>query len=93
MERVFEVGFGVHVPFFYLWIDKGIKSANLTNRAEEEKEGVIHSDKSPRHHKETHGTSDDIDQNTPIDEVKGPSVFHRVKEEIEAVVGAILPKK
>ncbi|KAK4410498.1 hypothetical protein Sango_0122800 [Sesamum angolense] len=73
--------------------DKGIKSANLTNRAEEEKEGVILlSGKSPRHHKETHGTSDDIDQSTPIDEVKGPSVFHRVKEEIEAVVEAVLPR-
>ncbi|EEF41050.1 conserved hypothetical protein [Ricinus communis] len=45
------------------------------------------------HHKETHGTSDDIDESTPIDEVKGPGVLERVKEEIEALVGAILPKK
>lgn len=49
-----------------------------------------HSEKSPHHEKETHGTSDDIDENTPIDEVKGPSVFERVKEEVEAVVEAII---
>lgn len=53
----------------------------------------IHYDKSPRHQKETHGTSHDIDEKTPIDEVKGPSVLERAKEEIEAVVGAVLPKK
>lgn len=52
-----------------------------------------HSGKSPRHHKETHGLSDDIDEDTPIDEVKGPGVFERVKEEIEALVEAIHPKK
>jgi hypothetical protein len=28
-----------------------------------------------------------------MDEVKGPSVFERIKEEIEALVGAIHPKK
>ncbi|KAM5579452.1 hypothetical protein ABKV19_009298 [Rosa sericea] len=49
-------------------------------------------EKSPQHHKETHGTSDDIDENTPIEEVKGPSVFERVKEEVEAVVEAIIHK-
>ncbi|KAG0450211.1 hypothetical protein HPP92_026885 [Vanilla planifolia] len=46
-----------------------------------------------KHGKETHGTSDDIDENTPIDKVKGPSVFQRAKEEIEALVEAIHPKK
>ncbi|PKU82541.1 hypothetical protein MA16_Dca020104 [Dendrobium catenatum] len=45
------------------------------------------------HQNETHGTSDDIDENTPIDKVKGPGVFERVKEEIEALVEAIHPKK
>ncbi|WOK99860.1 hypothetical protein Cni_G08572 [Canna indica] len=45
------------------------------------------------HHKETHGTSDDIDANTPVDNVKGPNVFERAKEEIEALVEAIHPKK
>lgn len=75
-------------------IDKGVKSPNVIEGAKEEnEEAVIHSDKSPHHHKETHGTSDDIDENTPIDEVKGPSVFERVKEEIEAMVDAVHPKK
>ncbi|KAG6482705.1 uncharacterized protein LOC122016120 [Zingiber officinale] len=45
------------------------------------------------HHKETHGTSNDIDENTPIDDVKGPNVFERAKEEIEAIVEAIHHKK
>ncbi|KAL9995040.1 hypothetical protein Hdeb2414_s0845g00953301 [Helianthus debilis subsp. tardiflorus] len=48
---------------------------------------------SPSHHKETHGRGDDIDADTPIDEVKGPNIFHRAKEEIEAIVGTILSKK
>lgn len=45
------------------------------------------------HHKETHGMSDDIDETTSIDEVKGPNVFQRTKEEIEAVIEAIQRKK
>ncbi|KAJ0798060.1 hypothetical protein HanPI659440_Chr04g0180701 [Helianthus annuus] len=48
---------------------------------------------SPSHHKETHGRGDDIDADTPINEVKGPNIFHRAKEEIEAIVGTILSKK
>lgn len=52
-----------------------------------------HGNSSPRHHKETHGMSNDIDENTPIDEVKGPSVFERAKEEIEAVLRTIHGKK
>ncbi|CDO97893.1 unnamed protein product [Coffea canephora] len=72
---------------------KHVKSPDLIERAKEEIEAVFHAGKSPRHHKETHGTSDDIDDKTPVDEVKGPSVFHRVKEEIEAVVEAVHPKK
>ena len=70
--------------------EKGIKEPNLIERAKEEIKAVI---SSPRHDKETHGTSDDIDEDTPIDEVKGPSVFERVKEEVEAIVEAIHPKK
>lgn len=61
--------------------------------SKEEIEAIVHGGKSPRHYKETHGRSDDIDEDTPIDEVKGPSVFERIKEEIEALVGAIHPKK
>ncbi|XP_047308391.1 uncharacterized protein LOC124911904 [Impatiens glandulifera] len=47
----------------------------------------------PHHHKETHGLSNDIDENTNVDEVKGPNVFERAKEEIEAIVQAIHSKK
>lgn len=47
----------------------------------------------PRHHKETHGMSDDIDVNIPISEFKGPNVFERAKEEFEALVQTIHPKK
>ncbi|CBI35908.3 unnamed protein product, partial [Vitis vinifera] len=71
-------------------LEKGVKEPNLIERAKEEIKAVI---SSPRHDKETHGTSDDIDEDTPIDEVKGPSVFERVKEEVEAIVEAIHPKK
>ncbi|GJM98975.1 hypothetical protein PR202_ga16029 [Eleusine coracana subsp. coracana] len=45
------------------------------------------------HTNETHGTSDDIKEDTPVDKVKGPNVFERAKEEVEAIVEAIHPKK
>jgi hypothetical protein len=45
------------------------------------------------HKNETHGTSDDINENTPVERVKGPNVFERAKEEIEAIVEAFHPKK
>ncbi|KAM7480576.1 hypothetical protein LguiA_028789 [Lonicera macranthoides] len=70
--------------------EKDVKAPNLLERTKEEIEAVTHS---PRHHQETHGTSDDIDESTPVDEVKGPGVFQRMKEEIEAVVEAFHPKK
>ncbi|KAF7136164.1 hypothetical protein RHSIM_Rhsim08G0235200 [Rhododendron simsii] len=73
--------------------EKDVKAPNLSGRAKEEIEAIAHSEKSPQHHKETHGRSDDIDEDTPVDEVKGPNVFERVKEEVEALVQAILPKK
>ncbi|KAL6846414.1 hypothetical protein ACP4OV_023862 [Aristida adscensionis] len=57
----------------------------------EDKEGNMHKIKT--HTNETHGTSNDINQDTPVDKVKGPNVFERAKEEIEAVVEAIHPKK
>lgn len=44
-------------------------------------------------HKETHGLRDDIDEETPITDVKAPNVFQRAKEEIEAIVEAIHSKK
>ncbi|KAH6758202.1 neurofilament heavy protein [Perilla frutescens var. frutescens] len=72
---------------------EGAKSLNVIEGSKKENEGSSHNDRSRPHDEETHGTSDDIDKNTPIDEVKGPSVIQRVKEEVEAVVGAVLPKK
>ena len=61
-----------------------MKAPNLFERAKEEFEAIIHKDKT--HHKETHGMSNDIDEDTPIDKVKGPSVFERAKEEFEAII-------
>lgn len=52
---------------------------------------VMHTEST--HSKETHGTSDDIGENTPIDEVRAPSIFERAKEEIEAIVQTVHPKK
>ncbi|XP_057433929.1 uncharacterized protein LOC130726644 [Lotus japonicus] len=70
------------------------KAENIFVKAKEEIKAMIHHDKSKHHHdKETHGRSDDIDENTPTNEVKGPDVFERVKEEFEAVFQAIHPKK
>uniref|UniRef100_A0A7N0VAH7 Uncharacterized protein n=1 Tax=Kalanchoe fedtschenkoi TaxID=63787 RepID=A0A7N0VAH7_KALFE len=63
---------------------------NLAQRTIEEVQAIAHT---PKHHKETHGTSDDIDEDTPVQEVKGPGVFHRLKEEVEAIVQAVHPKK
>lgn len=69
----------------------------MIERAKEEVEAVAHRDESPHHHKETHGTSGDIDETTPVEAVKGPNVFQRAKEEIQAVAEAIVelvhPKK
>ncbi|XP_028774420.1 uncharacterized protein LOC114731427 isoform X2 [Neltuma alba] len=70
-----------------------VKAPNILERVKEEVEAVFHHDKTPHHHKETHGRSDDIDEKTDVDEVKAPGVFERVKEEIEAVVEAIHHKK
>ncbi|KAL0410474.1 UNVERIFIED_CONTAM: hypothetical protein Slati_3637100 [Sesamum latifolium] len=68
--------------------EKHVKAPNLTVKAKEEK-----SPKHKPHHNETHGMSDDIDENTPISQVKGPSVFERAKEEIEALIETIHTKK
>ncbi|XP_058745338.1 uncharacterized protein LOC131618089 isoform X2 [Vicia villosa] len=73
--------------------ENDVKSPNILERAKEEIKAVFKDDKSPRHHKETHGRNDDIDERTSVEEVKAPSVFGRMKEEIEAVVEAIHPKK
>ncbi|KAK6147693.1 hypothetical protein DH2020_018605 [Rehmannia glutinosa] len=66
------------------------KVVKVSVKAKEEIESPRHK---PHHHKETHGTSNDIDENTPISEVKGPNMFERAKEEIEALIQTIHPKK
>ncbi|GMI89418.1 hypothetical protein like AT5G57000 [Hibiscus trionum] len=58
----------------------------------EKPENGVKSPISNHHHKETHGRNDDIDETTPLNEVKAPNVFERAKEEIEAIVGTIQPK-
>ncbi|CAN6463084.1 unnamed protein product [Victoria cruziana] len=68
--------------------EKDVKAPNIIERAKEEIQAIIHSSKKT-HHKETHGTSDDIDENTAVDSVKAPNVFERAKEELEALVEAI----
>lgn len=56
---------------------------------------MSHSEKmvSVGHHKETHGMRDDITENTPLDDIKAPNVFERAKEEVEAIIYAVHPKK
>ncbi|OMO91683.1 hypothetical protein COLO4_18181 [Corchorus olitorius] len=66
---------------------------NMFDKAKEGIGSVIHATKLPHFHKETHGRRDDIDENTPLDDVKAPNVFERAKEEIEALVEAIHQKK
>ena len=73
--------------------ENDVKAPNILERAKEEFDAVFNHDKTPRHHKETHGRNNDIDEGTSIDEVKAPCVFERVKEEIEAVVEVIHPNK
>lgn len=72
-------------------LEKDVKAPNIFERVKEEIEAMVH--KSKKHDKETHGTSNDIDEDTPVDKVKGPGIFERAKEEIEALVGTIHHKK
>ncbi|XP_072984117.1 uncharacterized protein [Typha latifolia] len=70
--------------------EKEVKLPNPPEKAKGENEATMLKEKT--HKKETHGTSNDIDENTPIDRIKAPNVFERAKEEIEAIVEAIHPK-
>lgn len=75
--------------------ENGGKVHNLVEKAKEEIGSIFH-DKLPllnNLHKESHGTNNNIDENTPIDEVKAPNVFERAKEEVEAIIEAIHPSK
>ncbi|CAG7862672.1 unnamed protein product, partial [Brassica rapa] len=75
--------------------EKTVRAPNVLERVKEEIEAIGHHPEKSRshHHKETHGTSDDIDQNTPVDDVKGPGFFEGVKEEVEAIVNAVVTPK
>ncbi|KAL9228533.1 hypothetical protein vseg_004104 [Gypsophila vaccaria] len=73
--------------------EKEVKSPNLIDRVKKGFDAAFHHKKSPRHHKETHGTSHDINETTPVEAVKGPNVFQRVKEEVEAIAEAVHAKK
>lgn len=74
-----------------LLAEKKAKAApNLIEKAKDGMESLKHK---PHHHKESHGRSDDIDENTPTSDVKAPNVFERAKEEIEAIIDVIHPKK
>ncbi|CAH2069679.1 unnamed protein product [Thlaspi arvense] len=78
--------------------EDGKKKPNMMKKAKEEIKSLFQSKEKPHrhhhhHHKESHGRSDEIDENTPVDEVKAPSVFERAQEEIEAVIETIHPKK
>jgi hypothetical protein len=44
------------------------------------------------HHKETHGTSSNITEKTSVENVKGPNLLERAKEEVEALIGAVHDK-
>ncbi|KAK1377771.1 hypothetical protein POM88_024515 [Heracleum sosnowskyi] len=59
----------------------------------EQKEGADRLKSPHKHRKETHGMSSDFDANTPISDFKGPNVFVRAKEEFEALIDTIHPKK
>ncbi|CAE5957762.1 unnamed protein product [Arabidopsis arenosa] len=59
---------------------------NVIGSSKEEKESMFHG-------KETHGRSEDIDEKTKVDDVKGPGVLGRMKEEMEAIVDAVTPNK
>ncbi|XP_019091347.1 PREDICTED: uncharacterized protein LOC109128797 [Camelina sativa] len=62
------------------------EKTNVTGSRKEEKESMFHG-------KETHGRSEDIDEKTRVDDVKGPGVLGRMKEEVEAIVDAVTPTK
>ncbi|KAL1224104.1 hypothetical protein V5N11_031248 [Cardamine amara subsp. amara] len=63
------------------------EKTNVIGSSKEEKQSMVHEN-------ETHGRSEDIDDKTRVSDVKGPGVLHRMKEEVEAIVDAVVtPKK
>ncbi|XP_024009083.1 uncharacterized protein LOC112084148 [Eutrema salsugineum] len=62
------------------------EKTSVIGNSKEEKQSMVHE-------KETHGRSEDIDEKTRVDDVKGPGVIERMKEEMEAIVDAVTPTK
>lgn len=81
----------MNCAFFLFLSTAGKEVKEPGEKAKEESEGSMLKGKA--HTTETHGTSSDVDENTPIDKVKGPNVFERAMEEIEAIVEAIHPRR
>lgn len=67
--------------FIKRFLDGEVKAPNLSGTKEEE------------NHRETHGRRKDIDENTTLDAVRAPNVFERAKEEVEAIIQTIHPRK
>ncbi|OAY75367.1 uncharacterized protein LOC109722196 [Ananas comosus] len=72
--------------------EKKVEAPNLHDKSKEESEVDIHIVKEKVHKRETHGKSNDVDENTPLNKIKGPNIFQRAKEEIEAIAGTIHPR-
>ncbi|CAA7062462.1 unnamed protein product [Microthlaspi erraticum] len=76
--------------------EEGKKKPTMMKKAKEEIRSLFHLKEKPHRphylHSDSHGRSDSIDANTPVNAVKAPSVFGRAKEEIEAVIDSIHPK-
>lgn len=43
--------------------------------------------------RESHGADDSINENTPPEDVKGPSCFQRIMEELQALFKTLTSKK
>lgn len=44
------------------------------------------------HSQESHGLDDGINENTPLEDVKGPSIFQRIMEELQALFKTLTSK-
>nr|GEV86371.1 hypothetical protein [Tanacetum cinerariifolium] len=84
----------LHVPFRFQSISSKSHTEEESNIKNLIEKGKDKTENSPGHDEETHGTSNDIDEDTPVEKVKGPGFLERAKEEIEAVVeAAVHPNK
>ncbi|GLJ32093.1 hypothetical protein SUGI_0646300 [Cryptomeria japonica] len=62
-----------------------------------EKNGTLNASKEIQereiHDHESHGLDATIDENTAPEDVKGPSILQRIKEEIQALLQTVFSKK